>query len=233
MNMAVIPARGGSKRIPRKNIKEFAGKPMLAWAILAAKAAGVFERILVSTDSEEIAATALSWGAEVPFMRPETLADDHTPTAPVILHAITELIASGAVPTYACCIYPTAPFLQADDLRHGLQLMRASNAPAAISVTSFDFPILRAFRECPDGSLAFNWPEHEMTRSQDLPDFFHDAGQFCWVDVTRFMAEKRMIMPGTIPVKLPRKRVQDVDTPEDWEAAELMAKVLLPKENFL
>ena len=236
MNVAVITARGGSKRIPRKNIKEFWGKPMLAWPVMAARRAEIFDRIIVSTDSEEIAEVAVSFGAEVPFMRPPHLADDHTPTAPVFLHALDvlseqeTLAATGKKITHACCIYPTAPFLQSDDLLRGLEALQGG-APAAISVTSFAFPILRAFRLAEDGSLSFNWPEHELTRSQDLPEFYHDAGQFYWVDVEAFRASGRLIMPGTRPVILPRKRVQDLDTIEDWEAAELMGHVLLQEEH--
>lgn len=231
MNIAVVTARGGSKRIPGKNIKPFFGKPMLAWPILAAKKAGVFDRIVVSTDSPDIAVAAREWGAEVPFMRPAHLSDDHTPTAPVFLHALDELAAMGSAATRACCIYPTSPFLLPEYLAEGLRQLRDYAAPGAVSVTTFDFPILRGFKECEDGSVAFNWPEYELTRSQDLPEFYHDAGQFYWVDVASFRKEKRLIMPGTRPVKLPRKRVQDVDTPEDWETAELMAHVLLAKGN--
>lgn len=230
MIVAVITARGGSKRIPGKNIREFAGRPMLAWPIVAAQKAGIFDRIIVSTDSEEIAAVASSWGAEVPFMRPPHLADDHTPTAPVLLHALDALEAQGSVVSYACCIYPTAPFLRPDDLRRGLDELRRTGSPVALSVTTFDFPILRAFKRCEDDSVAFHWPEYELTRSQDLPEFYHDAGQFYWVDATAFRRSRRLIMPGARPVVLPRKRVQDLDTPEDWEVAELMAKVLLQDE---
>ena len=204
---------------------------MIAWPIIAAKKSGVFDRIVVSTDSEEIAEIARKWGAETPFMRPAHLADDHTPTAPVLLHALEELEAAGDKIDFACCIYPTAPFLLPDDLRQGLAAVRDNAAPAALSVTSFDFPILRAFKAEKGGSLAYNWPEYELTRSQDLPEFYHDAGQFCWVNVTAFQAALRMIMPGTIPVILPRSRVQDIDTPEDWEAAELMMRALALRED--
>ena len=198
---------------------------MIAWPILAAKASGVFDRIIVSTDSESIAETARFYGAEVPFMRPAALADDHTPTAPVFLHALEWLEERGDVPKCACCIYPTAPFILAEDLHRGLEILKNSGAPGAFSVTTFAFPILRAFKLQEGGSLAFNWPEHELTRSQDLPEFYHDAGQFYWIDVSRFKQSKRLLMPGTMPVFLPRTRVQDLDTLEDWQLAELMAKV--------
>lgn len=231
MTVAVITARGGSKRIPGKNIRLFFGKPMLAWPLLAARKAGIFDRIIVSTDSPEIASVAKEWGAEVPFMRPPELADDHTPTAPVLLHALESLAQEGEEIEYACCIYPTAPFLLPEYLAEGLRQVRDNNAPAALAVATFDFPILRALRECADGSVAFHWPEHELTRSQDLPEFYHDAGQFYWVNAARFRAEKQIVMPGARPVKVPRKRVQDLDTLEDWEAAELMAPILLAGET--
>ncbi|MDL2226360.1 pseudaminic acid cytidylyltransferase [Deltaproteobacteria bacterium OttesenSCG-928-M10] len=226
MNMAIIPARGGSKRIPGKNFKAFAGKPMIAWPIETARASGLFDRVIVSTDSDEIARVAVEYGAEVPFRRPAELSDDHTPTAPVLVHAIERLCAHGPEPEYLCCLYPTSPFVLADDLKRGLDTVKNSGAPGALSVTTFEFPILRAFKTMPDGSLAFNWPEHELTRSQDLPEFYHDAGQFYWLDVRQFRRQKRLVMPGSRPVVLPRKRVQDLDTPEDWEAAELMARAL-------
>ncbi len=225
--LAVITARGGSKRIPGKNIKPFAGRPMIAWPIEAAKASGIFDRIVVSTDSEEIAAVALGLGAEVPFFRPAELSDEFTPTAPVFEHAIRWFMDSGVPVRAACCIYPTAPFLTPGDLRAGHDLVVNAGAPAAISVTTFDFPILRAFRIEGDGSMAFNWPEYALTRSQDLPEFLHDAGQFYWVDAPTFLEARKLMMPGTRPVVLPRTRVQDIDTPEDWEKAEAMAAALL------
>ena len=226
MNIAVITARGGSKRIPGKNFKIFAGQPMIAWPIEAARKSGLFERIIVSTDSDDIGRAALECGAEVPFRRPAELADDHTPTAPVLRHALDWLIGQGQKPDYLCCIYPTAPFITPDDLRRGLEEMTKNNAPAALSVTGFEFPILRAFKIDGDGGLAWNWPEHELARSQDLPEFYHDAGQFYWVDATEFRRQNRLVMPGARPVVLPRERVQDLDTPEDWRYAELMASAM-------
>lgn len=224
MCIAVITARGGSKRIPRKNIRMFMGRPMLAWPIAAAQAAGIFSHIIVSTDDPEIAAVARDCGAETPFMRPAGLADDHTPTAPVFEHALRWARSEGLLTRHACCIYPTAPFLEADDLVRGLEALQTHGAPAAMSVTTFDFPILRAFTLAADGSLAYNWPEYALTRSQDLPDFLHDAGQFYWVDVDCFLASHTLVMPGCVPVRLPRSRVQDLDTPEDWDVAEAMAR---------
>ncbi|MDL2259837.1 pseudaminic acid cytidylyltransferase [Deltaproteobacteria bacterium OttesenSCG-928-K17] len=227
MNIAVITARGGSKRIPGKNIKPFAGKPMLGWPIEAALSSGLFGRVIVSTDSDEVAEAAIACGAEVPFRRPPELSDDLTPTAPVLLHALKWAQAENLNPEYLCCIYPTAPFVRPEDLARGLETVRSSGAPGAVSVTTFDFPILRAFKLAEDGAVSWSWPEYEMTRSQDLPEFYHDAGQFYWLKADEFLKIGRLIMPGTRPVVLPRARVQDIDTPEDWEAAELMAKVLL------
>lgn len=230
MNVAILPARGGSTRIPHKNIKPFAGRPMLEWPIRAAKASGLFYRIIVSTDSEEIAEAARNMGAETPFIRPAKLADNHTPTAPVLAHALKALIEMGDRPDRICCIYPTSPFLLPEDLRRGLDELEKWHAPGALSVTTFDFPILRAFKTGENGEMIFNWPEHEMTRSQDLPEFMHDAGQFYWLDAREFLKQERLIMPGTRPVLMPRTRVQDLDTPEDWAVAELMYKALF-REN--
>lgn len=230
MIVAVITARGGSKRIPKKNIREFAGKPMLAWSLAAAQKANIFDKIIVSTDSPEIAEVAKAYGAEVPFLRPANLSDDFTPTAPVFLHALDMLEAQGGTIDFACCLYPTAPFLLPENLQCGLEEMKTHGAPSALSVTTFAFPILRSFKVGTDGSLAFQWPEYTLVRSQDLPEFYHDAGQFYWVNVNEFRKSKALVMQGTRPVILPRKRVQDIDTIEDWENAELMAKVLLAKE---
>ncbi len=199
---------------------------MVAWPIEEALRSGIFERVIVSTDSAVIAAVAREYGVDVPFMRPAELSDDHTPTAPVILHALDWVRAHGQAPDRVCCIYPTSPFVTADDLKRGLDIMTTHNAPAAVSVTTFDFPVLRALRVLDDGSFVFNWPEHEMTRSQDLPELVHDAGQFYWLDAAELLRQKRLMMPGARPVVLPRKRVQDLDTPEDWDAAELMAKAM-------
>lgn len=224
--VAVIPARGGSKRIPGKNIRVFGGKPMIAWPLEAIRQSGLFSRIIVSTDSEDIAAVAQEYGAEVPFLRPASLADDQAPTAPVLQHALNWLMTNGGVPEYTCCIYATAPFIEAEDLRRGLKITKETCAPGAFSVTNYAFPVLRALQMQTDGSVTFAWPEYEMTRTQDIPEFYHDAGQFYWVNTSRFMTSTRLIMPGMMPVVLPRTRVQDLDTLEDWEIAEAMALAL-------
>lgn len=222
MSVAIIPARGGSKRIPRKNIKTFAGRPMIAHSIVTARESGCFDRIIVSTDDAEIADVAREWGAEVPFMRPAELSDDHTATAPVLLHALDWLEANGHPVSQACCIYATAPFIQPKYLREGLDTLNATGATTVFSVTSFAFPIFRSLKLAEDGIVSMFWPEHRTTRSQDLPEAYHDAGQFYWFDVGLFRAAQSLYAADSRAVILPRRLVQDIDTPEDWDVAEAM-----------
>ncbi|MEQ1657142.1 MAG: pseudaminic acid cytidylyltransferase [Hylemonella sp.] len=231
MRLAVIPARGGSKRIPRKNIKPFAGKPMIGWSIEAAKASGLFDRILVTTDDEEIARVAADFGAEAPFRRPAELADDHTPTIPVIAHAIQWQIEHGEVPGQVCCIYATAPFIRASDIRRGLDLLQGAGCDYAFSVTSYAFPIQRALRIVAGGRVEMFNPEHFLTRSQDLEPAYHDAAQFYWGSASAWLAKRPLFGENAAPVVLPRHRVQDIDTPEDWERAELMFGALQMSKN--
>ena len=226
MIIAVIPARGGSKRIPRKNILNFCGKPIIAYSIEAALASGLFDRVIVSTDSEEIAAVAKQYGAEVPFMRPAELSNDGADGVDVVLHALKWLKQRNFNYEYACCIYATAPFIQVDFLQKGLQQLTASDALMAFSVTSFEFPILRGFRINPAGRLELFWPEYENFRSQELPEAYHDAGQFYWYKTDKFINAGKAPFDGAIPVIIPRYLVQDIDTPEDWQRAELMYKLL-------
>lgn len=226
MNIAIIPARGGSKRIPRKNIKEFCGKPMIAWSIEAAKESGCFDRIIVSTDDPEIASVAEKWGAEIPFMRPAELADDYAGTLPVIRHGVQWLTDQGLSVTYVCCIYATAPFVSPEDLIKGQQQMHSSDCDYAFSVTSYPFPIQRAIRITDNGRLSMFNPEHFSTRSQDLEEAWHDAGQFYWGRSSAWLAEKPLFAEGSVPVKLPRHRVQDIDTEEDWVRAEWLFKAM-------
>jgi len=226
-SVAIIPARGGSKRIPGKNIRLFKGKPMIARALEAAERSGLFSRILVSTDSEEIAEVAVEFGAEYAFKRPPELANDLAATAPVVHHALDWLAAQGPLPRFACCIYATTPFIQAGDLAAGHKIVSETSCGSAFTVTSFGFPIFRALKMDPAGTVSMFWPEHELTRSQDLPEAYHDAGQFYWLRVERFMAEPRLYYPDSIPLVLPRWRVQDIDTEEDWERAELMYAAMI------
>jgi pseudaminic acid cytidylyltransferase len=226
MRLAVIPARGGSKRIPRKNIKLFGGKPMIAWSIEVALQSGCFDRVLVSTDDPEIAQVAQAYGAEVPFVRPPELSDDRTGTIPVIAHATQWQADHGTPANQVCCIYATAPFVQAQDLQHGLELLQSSGADYAFSVTSYAFPIQRAVRITPDEWVEMFQPDQFNTRSQDLEEAWHDAGQFYWGQATAWLAQKPLFALQATAVRLPRHRVQDIDTPEDWTRAEWMFKAL-------
>jgi pseudaminic acid cytidylyltransferase len=229
--VAIIPARGGSKRIPNKNMRPFAGKPMISYSIQAAQDTGVFDRVLVSTDSDDIAQIAMKLGAEAPFIRPPALSDDHTATAPVITHALEWLKANGTDATHACCIYATAPFIRVEDIAKGFETLKDSKASTAFTVTSFPFPIFRALEIKGDGALAMFWPEHRLTRSQDLPDAYHDAGQFYWLDAVRFLKTPKLYNADSRPILLPRHLVQDIDTPEDWETAEHMYRALKTKNS--
>ena len=226
MNVCIIPARGGSKRIPKKNIREFCGKPMIAHSIEAAKDADLFNRIIVTTDSDEIADVARQWGAEVPFMRPPELADDHATTDAVIVHALNCLKEDGAEMEYACCLYATAPFAHAEYLTKGLELLKSTGATTGFSVTTFPFPILRGLKINKSGALEMIWPEHRLTRSQDLPEAYHDAGQFYWLNIAKYMQEPKIYAEDSVPIVLPRHRVQDIDTFEDWKRAEIIYQLL-------
>lgn len=226
MNVAIIPARGGSKRIPRKNVKDFYGKPMIAWSIEAAKASGCFDKIIVSTDDPEIADIARQFGAETPFMRPAALSDDYTGTIPVIRHAVEWLNQNDAPVEYACCIYATAPFILPEDLKQGLQLIKESGSSYAFSVTSYAFPIQRAVRITKNGRVAMFNPEHFQTRSQDLEEAWHDAGQFYWGTADAWCEQRAIFGEDSLPVRLPRHRVQDIDTAEDWKRAEWLFRAL-------
>jgi pseudaminic acid cytidylyltransferase len=226
VNLALIPARGGSKRIPRKNIRPFRGKPMIAWSIEAARAAGCFDRILVSTDDEEIAAVARSYGAEVPFLRPAHLADDQATTQAVVLHAVQWFEQQGLAPQAVCCLYATAPFVQPADLVAGGQLLeQAPSGSFVFTATSFPFPIQRAVHIDAAGRSAMVHPEHFNTRSQDLEEAFHDAGQFYWARPEAWATSLNLFDDGR-PLILSRWRVQDIDTEEDWTRAELLHQLL-------
>lgn len=222
MRLAVIPARGGSKRIPRKNIREFYGKPLIAYSIEAAAHSGCFDRIVVSTDDPEIAMVAKDWGAEVPFKRPATLSGDHVATAPVVAHAISTLANDNFIPHQVCCIYATAPLLQAGSIRDGLTALERECSDFAFSVTTFPFPIQRALRRTHKGRVAMFAPEHLATRSQDLEEAWHDAGQFYWGLASAWLNQKPIFSENSVPIVLERWRVQDIDTLEDWEMAELL-----------
>ncbi len=219
--LAVIPARGGSKRIPRKNVKPFAGRPMIAYAIGAAREAGVFDHILVSTDDEEIAAVARSHGADVPFMRPLALADDHAGTGPVVVHAIAQAQAAGWAVEQVCCIYPGVPLLRAADLRAALAMLAEGPADFVFPVLRFESPVQRALRFDHAGCVAPLYPEHLTMRTQDLVPAFHDAGQFYWGTVAAWQSG-RSAHAGGRGLVLAADRAVDIDTPDDWARAEAL-----------
>lgn len=228
--IAIIPARGGSKRIPRKNIREFCGKPMIAWSIHAAKESRIFDRILVSTDDKDIARIAEDAGAEVPFKRPIHLADDFTPTIPVIRHAIEWLDQQNESPDYVCCFYATAPFVTASLLQEGFDELRAHpSAEFVFSAAEFSFPVWRSLVLDHSGFVSMNWPEHELTRSQDLPKSYHDAGQFYWGTSKAYRTNDGFFSANCRLCLLPSYRVQDIDTESDWIRAELIFQTLKSK----
>lgn len=222
MNLAIIPARGGSKRIPGKNIREFAGKPLIAYSIQAALESQLFGKVIVSTDSEEVADVARNFGAEVPFMRPKELSNDFIGTYPVIQHGIKYCEQHFFKPEFTCCIYATAPFISVESLLSGLTALKQNGDKLfAFSVTSFPFPIQRALK-MKEGGVAPFQPKCMSMRSQDLEEAYHDAGQFYWGHSDAFLQGKSNFSPQSIPIVLPRHLVQDIDTPEDWHRAELM-----------
>jgi pseudaminic acid cytidylyltransferase len=227
MKIAVIPARGGSKRIPRKNIREFCGKPMIAYSILVAQNCGIFDRIIVSTDDFEIAEIAKKWGADVPFIRPPELSDDFVGTTDVVAHASEWAMKHHLDLEAICCIYATAPFLTPEDLVRGLDALNSVDCAFAFSVTEFAAPIFRSFKVGVAGGVEMFFPEHFPTRSQDLPLALHDAGQFYWGRPSSWCAKKKIFSAESKPVIIPRWRVQDIDTEDDWTRAELIASAMM------
>ncbi|WP_456255056.1 pseudaminic acid cytidylyltransferase [Pseudomonas iridis] len=222
-NVVIIPARGGSKRIPRKNLAPFDGVPMIVRSIRTALDSGLFDQVVVSTDDAEIADVARAHGAEVPFLRPAQLADDFTGTAAVIVHALQQLPAFD----YACCVYATAPLLQVRYLREGFELLEQHpDKSFAFSVCNFGFPVQRALTLDGQGALTALYPEFRDTRSQDLPEAFQDAGQFYWGRSDAWLRGEVVYSPASLPVIFPRHLVQDIDTPEDWKRAEYLYAAL-------
>ena len=222
MKLCMIPARGGSKRIPGKNIRPFHGTPMLARSVATAVESGVFDRIVVSTDSDAIAEVARRAGAEVPFMRPAHLSDDHATTLDVIAHTLDVIEGVSAL----LCLYATAPFVRGADLRDSHALWTRTEADYVFAATEFPFPVQRGFTLGADGSVEMLQPEHTATRSQDLPDAYHDAGQFYWCRPEAVREGRAILGPGARAHIIPRTRAQDIDTPEDWEFAEALFAVL-------
>lgn len=230
MNIAVIPARGGSKRIPRKNIKLFAGKPMISYAIKAAFDSSLFERIIVTTDDDEIAEIAVAFGAEVPFRRPLELADDHTPTVPVIVHAINECSHRGWQAEKVCCIYPNVPFIEVEDIRTAYDLLGEKQTKYTFPVTEFPSAIQRALRRSSTGAISPFFEGYELTRTQDLERAYHDAGQFYWGSASAWLKFDRIHANG-IGLVIPNWRVVDIDTPEDWHRAETLWAAFGPQNT--
>ncbi|MEX3011074.1 pseudaminic acid cytidylyltransferase [Hoeflea sp. TYP-13] len=226
MNIAVIPARGGSKRIPRKNVKQFLGRPIISWVLDAAHNCGCFDAVIVSTDDEEIASVAREYGAETPFVRPPELSDGRVGIVPVVAHAADWYARHRTRPDYVCCLFATAPFLEPSDLTSSLEKLIDRQMDYAFSVTEFPFPIQRALRINDDDEVAMFSPEHQNTRSQDLEDAYHDAGQFYWGRHEAWTAQKPLFSNASLAVRLPRIRAQDIDTPQDWEMAERLFHAL-------
>jgi len=224
--VAVIPARGGSKRIPRKNIRDFCGRPILAYSIDAARESGLFDRVIVSTDDEEIASIARAGGAETPFVRPAQLADDRAGTDAVVRHALLWLAGQGQPAEHVCCIYATAPFVRAADLQEGYRQLCAMNRAFAFAITTFEFPVQRALRRRADGGVEPFWPEHSEARSQDLEHAWHDAGLFYWGKAQAFIDQLQVYAPSSVGIPVPRHLAQDIDTEEDWMRAELMFEAM-------
>lgn len=223
--LAVITARGGSKRVPRKNIKEFCGEPIIAYSIRAALESGIFDEVMVSTDDEEIAEIAKGLGAQVPFFRSQENSGDMAMTHEVVLEVLQQYKKSGREFDVVCCIYPTAPFLTAARLRESMEKLRNENADGVVPVVRFSFPPQRCF-VIADGMVTYKWPENRLKRSQDLEPYYHDCGQFYLLRVGPFIQEQSMVLKNTAPVILDEKEVQDIDTPEDWEMAEMKYRLL-------
>ena len=221
-NIAKIPARGGSKRIPRKNIKPFMGKPILAYSIEAALQSGLFEEVMVSTDDEEIAEVARQYGAKVPFMRSETTANDYATTNDVLEEVIRIYAKQGRTFDYMCCLYATAPLVRPGDLADAFNRLRKGNYKNLYPVVEFSYPIWRCLDVAEDGTMSRHWPEYERSRSQDLPKTYHDSGTFYWYDMAKWSADEG----STGAIILPETHVQDIDNETDWLLAELKYKLL-------
>lgn len=229
MNIAVITARGGSKRIPKKNIKEFCGRPIIEYSIQAAKKAGIFDEIMVSTDNEQIAQVARNAGADVPFMRSQKTSDDYATTADVLKEVLEKYKEQGMVYENVCCIYPTAPFVTGEKLKNALDKLVKERRDSVIPVTSFSFPPLRGM-EIKDGCLKYKWEKYSLMRSQDLEEIYHDCGQFYMLRTETFLKEGKLVTGNTGALIVPELEVQDIDNETDWKLAEMKYQ-LLKKEG--
>lgn len=226
--IAIITARGGSKRIPYKNIKEFCGKPIIEYSIQAAKESGIFDEIMVSTNDKKIAAIAVKAGANVPFLRSEVNSDDYATTSDVLLEVLEQYEKVGIQFENACCIYPTAPFVTAQKLKGAMELLKKENCDSVIPVVSFSFPPLRGMT-LKEGKLEYMWHEYAMKRSQDLEEIYHDCGQFYAFCVKQFKDSKKLVMDNTVGMVVSELEVQDIDNETDWELAEAKYQLLKKK----
>ncbi len=226
MKIAMITARGGSKRIPRKNIKDFCGKPILAYSIQAAIDSGVFDEVMISTEDDEIAEIAKQYGAVFPFRRSEETAGDHAMTIDVMLEIVNEYQKRGIYPESVCCIYPTAPFLTAQKLKKAYELFENCDADAVIPVVKFSFPPQRCFVVEGD-YIDYKWREFELSRSQDLEPYYHDAGQFYFIKTDAMISQKTLVPKKTAPLILDEMEVQDIDNYDDWNIAEIKYQMMI------
>lgn len=231
MNIAIIPARGGSKRIPRKNIKDFGGKPMITWSIEAAKSSNLFSKIIVSTDDPEIAEVAIKYGAEVPFVRPLELSDDFAETTAVIGHAVQWTIQHGMDVTGVCCIYATAPLIQIDDIKRGYEIFKEDHWEYVFSASNIDSQVFRSFTLSEQHGVEMLFPQHFSTRSQDLPVAMQDAAQFYWGKPSAWLNNKRIFSEHSTCVSIPAWRVQDIDNQNDWSKAEIIFNKIKGSNN--
>ena len=229
-SVAIITARGGSKRIPGKNKKDFLGKPILKYSIEAALKSGMFDEVMVSTDDDEIAAIALEAGAVIPFRRSEATANDYATTSEVLGEVFAEYQKQGKIFEWACCIYPTAPFVTAEKLQTAMKKLVSEKADCVMPVVRFSFPPQRSF-VIKDGSLVFKWPENRSVRTQDLEPFYHDPGQFYCFSVQSFLKTGQVIEGKVLPIEVSDTEVQDIDEPSDWLLAEIKYKYMLEKQE--
>ena len=227
-SIAIITARGGSKRIPRKNIRSFLGKPIIKYSIEAAVNSYCFDEVMVSTDDNEIAEIAIKSGAKVPFMRSKETSNDTASTVEVLLEVLKNYKSLGIEFDYCCCIYPTAPFINKDKLIVAHKKLISSNCKSLVPVVRFGFPILRSFK-IENGLVKMNWPEHMNSHSQSLPISYHDCGQFYIFKIKNFLVDKKLFSDSTIPFEIPESEVQDIDNEEDWKVAEIKYKLLFNK----
>lgn len=230
MKIAIITARGGSMRIPRKNIKEFCGKPILAYSIEAALESGVFDEVMISTEDDEIADIAQKYGASFPFRRSDETAGNHAMTIDVMLEVVNEYMKIGKNPDIVCCIYPTAPFVTAEKLRKANALFEESKADAVIPVVKFSFPPQRSF-VIDGGYIKFKWKEYELSRSQDLEAFYHDAGQFYFIKTDAVVSQRTLVPKKTVPMIMDEMEVQDIDNMDDWNIAEIKYQAMIKAAN--